>query len=40
MWNVKTTAIPVVIAIGETGTISEPFRQYLRNIQESTKSGS
>jgi hypothetical protein len=30
MWNVKTNAIPVII--GATGTISESFRKYLRNI--------
>jgi calcium-sensing receptor len=32
MWNVKTTAIPVII--GATGTISKEFRKYLRNIPE------
>jgi hypothetical protein len=31
MWNVKTKAIPVII--GENGTISEPFRKYLSNIE-------
>ena len=30
MWNVKTTAIPVII--GETGTISNSFRKYVSNI--------
>ena len=30
MWNVKTTVIPVII--GATGTISNSFRKYLRNI--------
>jgi len=30
MWNVKTKVIPVVI--GTTGTISKPFRKYVRNI--------
>ena len=30
MWNVKTTAIPVII--GATGTISKAFRKYVRNI--------
>jgi len=36
MWNVKAEVIPVII--GATGTISKPFRQYLSNIPESTKS--
>jgi hypothetical protein len=31
MYNVKTKAIPVTV--GETGTISEPFRQYLSNTE-------
>ena len=30
MWNVKTSAIPVII--GATGTISESFRKYLSDI--------
>jgi len=30
MWNVKTTVIPVII--GATGTISQVFRKYVRNI--------
>ena len=30
MWNVKVKVILVVI--GATGTVSESFRQYLRNI--------
>ena len=30
MWNVKTKVIPVII--GATGTISKPFRKYVRNI--------
>ena len=30
MWNVKTTAIPVII--GATGTISRSFRKYVSNI--------
>ena len=30
MWNVKTKVIPVIR--GATGTISEPFWQYLSNI--------
>jgi len=30
MWNVKTTAIPVII--GATGTISKAFRKYVSNI--------
>jgi hypothetical protein len=30
MWYVKTKAMPV--RTGETGTISEPFRQYPSNI--------
>jgi hypothetical protein len=30
MWNVKTKAITVII--GETGTISKPFRKYVNNI--------
>jgi len=30
MWNVKTKVIPVII--GTTGTISKPFRKYVRNI--------
>jgi hypothetical protein len=30
MWNVKTKVIPVII--GATGTISESFRKYVRNI--------
>ena len=36
MWNVKAEVIPVIN--GATGTISKPFRQYLSNILESTKS--
>ena len=36
MWNVKAELIPV--KTGATGTISKPFRQYLSNILESTKS--
>jgi hypothetical protein len=31
MWNVKTKAMPVII--GETGTVSETFKQYLSNIE-------
>ena len=30
MWNVKTRVIPVII--GATGTISESFRKYVRDI--------
>jgi hypothetical protein len=30
MWNVKTKAIPVIIA--STGTISMSFRKYVSNI--------
>jgi NDP-sugar pyrophosphorylase family protein len=30
MWNVAAKVIPVII--GTTGTISESFRQYLRNV--------
>ena len=30
MWNVKTKVIPVII--GATGTISNTFRKYVRNI--------
>ena len=30
MWNVKTSLIPVII--GATGTISNSFRKYIRNI--------
>ena len=30
MWNVQTTAIPVII--GVTSTISKPFRKYVSNI--------
>jgi len=30
MWNVKAKMIPVIM--GATGTISESFRQYLRNV--------
>ena len=30
MWNLKTKVIPVII--GATGTISETFRKYVRNI--------
>jgi len=30
MWNVKTKVIPVII--GETGTISKPFRKYVSII--------
>ena len=30
MWNAQTKAIPVIM--GENGTVSEPFRQYLSNI--------
>jgi len=36
MWNVKTKVIPVII--GATGTISNSFRKYVSNIQESLKS--
>jgi hypothetical protein len=35
MWNVKAKVIPVII--GMTGTISKSIRQYLSNIQKSTK---
>jgi hypothetical protein len=31
MWNVTAKVIPV--KTGATGTISESFRQYLRNIE-------
>jgi len=30
MWNAKTKVIPVII--GATGTVSESFRKYVRNI--------
>ena len=30
MWNVKTKMIPIIIEA--TGTISESFRKYVRNI--------
>ena len=30
MWNVKTTAIPVII--GATGTVSKSFMKYMSNI--------
>jgi hypothetical protein len=32
MWNVKTKAIPVIIIVGATGTISKSFRKYVSNI--------
>jgi len=35
MWNETTKVITVII--GETGTISETFRKYLKNILECTK---
>jgi hypothetical protein len=31
MWNVKTKAIPEIT--GGNGTVSEPFREYLSNVE-------
>jgi hypothetical protein len=30
MWNLKTTVTPIIM--GATGTISKPFRRYVRDI--------